>query len=136
MPLLITLLVLAVFGVIDAGYLVWRHYKKGPLICPLHHDCSVVTESEWAKIFGIRNDILGIMYYLVVIAGVISALALQDYRMIIYQGLGVISSMAALFSLLLMYVQRYVIKDYCFYCILSTIISLLIAINTFVLIFT
>ncbi|NCN98638.1 hypothetical protein GW923_00410 [Candidatus Pacearchaeota archaeon] len=56
-------MVLSFIGIINSIYLVLKHYKKKPLVCPMNHDCRVVTESKWSKIFIIRNDFLGVIFY-------------------------------------------------------------------------
>ena len=60
---------IALAGIVDAGYLVWKHYsnKSEPLVCPLDHDCSKVTESKWSTIFLVRNEVLGLLFYVVML---------------------------------------------------------------------
>ena len=134
MHLIVILLVLAILGIIDAGYLAWRHYQKKPLICPVNHDCNVVVESEWATMFGIRNEVLGLLFYVLLGVGGLCTVFIAEYRSLIEQGLLIISIMAALYSLFLLYIQRYIIKDYCFYCIISALINFLIVANVFALV--
>src|SRR3989344_3900107 len=63
-------LTLALAGIADAGYLVWKHYHNTtkPLVCPLDHDCSKVTESKWSTIFWVRNEVLGLLFYVSMLA--------------------------------------------------------------------
>ena len=56
-------LVLAFVGFLNAGYLLWKHYRNQPLVCPLTHDCSKVTESPFAQLLPIRNEVLGTVFY-------------------------------------------------------------------------
>ncbi len=125
---------LAIAGIVDAGYLVWKHYKHAaaPLICPLNHDCSKVTESKWSTIFGVRNEVLGLLFYVaMLIAGVLMFImpqfAMLSLLVMIAVGFGL------LFSLFLLWVQLYKVKDYCFYCMLSALINLLLFVNSFFL---
>ena len=46
---------------------------------------------------------------------------------------GVITFGALLFSIFLVYLQKYVIKEYCFYCLISALVSLLIFLNVLML---
>lgn len=122
---------LTIAGIVDAGYLVWKHYKHNaaPLVCPLDHDCSKVTESRWSTIFWVRNEVLGLLFYVsMLVAGLIiffmPEFDLFKLLVIIAVGGGL------LFSLFLILVQLYKIKDYCFYCMISAFITLLLFVNS------
>ena len=125
--LVISFIVLSFIGLIDSAYLIFKHYKKEPLVCPITHNCDVVTESKWSKIFIVRNDILGAIFYLTILIGVILFLSYPTIK--IY--LSLFSGLALLFSIFLIFIQIYKIKNFCFYCIVSTIINFLIFINSF-----
>lgn len=123
------LMVLAIFGLVDSLYLWYEHKSKNAtLMCPLDHDCSVVTESRWSKIFGVRNEVLGAVYYLAMLAGGFT-LALAPETTFPIKTLLVVSSFGGfLFSAILTIIQFRVIKDYCFYCLISAGISTIILI--------
>jgi len=123
--LIVSLIVLGILGIIDSSFLLFKHMKKKPLICPLNNKCDIVTESKWSKIFFIRNEFLGILYYLFVIfCGI---LLLSNFDIKLYFLIG--SFLALLFSIFLVYLQFKIIKNYCFYCLLSSLINLLIFLN-------
>ena len=117
-------------GIIDSGYLVWQHYRKKPLVCPLDHKCDVVTESKWSHIFVVRNEVLGLLFYISLLAGILLFIFVPEPRMLISLLLLFATAGGVLFSLFLISLQIFVIKDYCFYCIISAIISLLLFLNT------
>ena len=54
----VTLIILSLFGLSDAGYLWHERVKKKPLVCPIGHTCDDVVNSSWSTMFGIRNEIL------------------------------------------------------------------------------
>ena len=129
---------LAIAGIADAGYLVWKHYshKASPLVCPLDHDCSKVTESKWSTIFGVRNEVLGLLFYVfILIAGLL--VFFMPWLVLVSLPLPLLIKLAVgaglVFSLFLIWVQIYKIKDYCFYCLLSALITLLLLVNSFFL---
>lgn len=123
MPFLTIFLVLAVLGFIDSAYLYYEHrHDNKSLVCPLDHDCSVVTESKWSAMFGIRNEILGMVFFAVVFA-----LALSGAKNFLTLAAG--GGLA--FSAFLTSVQFFAIKDYCFYCLISALITLLLFIISF-----
>ena len=125
--LVISFAVLSFLGLVDSAYLIFKRYKKEPLVCPITHNCDIVTESKWSKIFRVHNDILGAIFYLTMMVGVILFLSYPSIK--IY--LSISSGLALLFSIFLMFIQTYKIKNFCFYCILSAIINFLIFINSF-----
>lgn len=129
---------LAIVGIADAGYLVWKHYrhKASPLVCPLDHDCSKVTESRWSHIFGVRNEVLGLLFYISMLAAGLLTFLKPEFSPLSFPLLLLMKIAAGgglVFSLFLIWVQIYKIKDYCFYCILSALITLLLLVNSFFL---
>jgi len=125
---------LAVGGIIDTSYLLYQHYKKKPLICPMDHDCSVVTEGKWSRIFFVRNEILGLSFYLLMLTFIILSVILPNFSSKIYLFLFIFSIIGVVFSIFLVYLQIYKIRDYCFYCLISAFLTLLIFINSILLI--
>lgn len=129
-----TFLVLAVFGIIDAGYLYYAHRQENQtLICPMDHDCAVVTESKWSAMLGVRNEILGLMFYAAVfllgLAPLVTGIppeGIKSFLMLATTG-------GLVFSVFLTAVQIVSIKDYCFYCLISAAITFLLFINSFYL---
>ena len=129
---------LAIAGIVVAGYLVWKHYKHNaaPLICPLDHDCSKVTESKWSSIFFVRNEVLGLLFYMSMLAAGIAVFVRPNLSLFLLP-LVLLMKIAAggglLFSFFLIWVQIYKIKDYCFYCVISALITLILFVNSFFL---
>lgn len=129
---------LTIVGIADAGYLVWKHYshKAGPLVCPLDHDCSKVTESKWSSIFWVRNEVLGLLFYVFMLVAGLVVFFMPVFSLFSFP-LSLLIKVSAgaglLFSLFLLWVQIYKIKDYCFYCMLSILITLLLFANSFFL---
>lgn len=119
----ILLLVLSLLGIVNSGYLAWKHYRKQPLVCPLKEKCELVTESKWSHIFGVRNEVLGVLYYIFAFLFVIYVFFFNPGMKILFI---IGTGGALLFSAFLVFLQSYVIKSYCFYCIISAILSLLI----------
>lgn len=131
MAFLASFLALAVGGIITSGYLVWKHYRKQkqPLVCPLNHDCSVVTESRWSHIFYVRNEVLGLLFYVGMIIAGLGVEFLTDYAGLLRLAIKISTALGGLFSLFLVFIQIKVIKDYCFYCLISAVITLLLLVN-------
>ena len=128
--LLIFLLSLA--GAIDTLYLIIKHRQPKPFVCPFDHDCSKVTESKWGNFFYFRNETLGFVYYFAMavlgLYAFFSAPLLLLLNQIIFFGAGA----AFLFHIFFVGVQIFAIKDYCFYCLISAGISLLMFITVLI----
>jgi len=124
-----TFLALSIGGMVNSSYLVYKHYQKKPLVCPLNHDCSKVTESKWSKIFFIRNEVLGLLFFIFLLMSMIILIFNPDLN--ILKTIVLISTgLSLLFSISLVLIQKYIIKDYCFYCLISALITLLIFFNS------
>ena len=133
MQFVASFIALSIGGIIDTSYLLYQHYKKNPLVCPMDHDCSVVTESKWSKIFFVRNEILGLSFYLIILISLIFSIVFPNFSSKIYLFLFIFSIIGIAFSIFLVYLQVYKIRDYCFYCLISTLLTVLIFINSILL---
>ncbi len=133
MAFLASFLALSVGGIITSGYLLWKHYQKQkqPLVCPLNHDCSAVTESQWSHILYVRNEVWGLLFYVGMLLAGLGIAFLSDYAEFLRLALRISTTLGVLFSLFLVFIQVKVIKDYCFYCLISAVINLLMFINGF-----
>lgn len=118
--------VLSILGSVDAGYLAYKHVRKQPLLCPIGDDCSVVTESRFSHLFGVRTEILGLLYYLGLLFGIAGVFLFSDFRAQIISLFVWMTGIGVLFSGFLIFLQARVIRKYCFYCLLSALISLLL----------
>ena len=130
MPFTATFIVLSLGGLINASYLTYKHYQKKPLVCPINRDCNAVVESRWGNMFGIRNEILGVLFYFGMMLGIIvfitSPTLIPNIKLYILIG----ASAGLAFSIFLTLLQKFVIKDFCFYCLISALISLLLFLNS------
>src|SRR3989338_10337712 len=126
----VSLIVLAILGIFDSGYLIKKRVKKQPLSCPINGGCEKVVESKWNAIFFIKNDFLGLFYYILILFLVLYLFFVSEKLLFITK---IISGASLLFSLFLVFIQAKIIKEYCFYCLISALINLLIFINEFAL---
>jgi len=133
MQFVASFIALSVGGIIDTSYLLYQHYKKKPLMCPMDHNCSVVTESKWSRIFFVRNEILGLSFYLIILISLIFSIVFPNFSSKIYLFLFIFSIIGIAFSIFLVYLQVYKIRDYCFYCLISAFLTFLIFINSILL---
>jgi len=130
-----TFFVMAAMSAINAGYLTYKHYqsRNKPLVCPLNHNCSVVTESRWSHFLGIRNEVLGLLFFCGLLAAMLATIIMPAWQATIHLLLRVGTVGGALFSVLLVGIQTFKIRDYCFYCVISAMLSMLVCVNAFFL---
>lgn len=87
------------------------------MTCPVGGHCQDVVFSKYGKTSGVKNEIWGILYYVAVILAVF--LALKPVL------LG-ISILSALFTTYLIFVQFFILKNFCSWCLLASGINYLI----------
>lgn len=129
-PFVVSLIVLSMLGIFDSGYLIKKRVKKQPLTCPINGGCEKVVESKWNAIFFIKNDIFGLIYYLLILFLALYLFFISEKLLFLTK---ILSGASLLFSLVLVFIQAKIIKEYCFYCLISAFINLLIFVNVFFL---
>jgi uncharacterized membrane protein len=124
--LLISILVLAFFGLADAVYLANSALTGSPLACGVNvlDGCNVVAQSAYSRFFGIPLAVYGVVFYtfLFGLAGLLLVVTKRHF----YQALFVVAVLGILSSLYFIGLQLFVIKMLCIYCLVSFIFSFLI----------
>ncbi len=118
--------VLSFCGFIIAFYIYRKKSKKQKLICPRRETCDEVVNSSSSNFLGLSVEILGLFYYLFVFLGytVILNLYFLNYNFFLLDKIITISTVFAfLFSLRLVYLQHFVLKMDCTWCLLSSVVS-------------
>lgn len=133
--LYITNLILVLIGL--TGYLLAQYiYRKKredkPLVCPLKSNCDVVITSKYSKVLGIPLESLGMMYYMVI---ALFHTAVIAYPALLTETVGqvsmVISTAAFLFSLYLISVQAFILRQWCTWCLCSAFLCAAIFLETY-----
>lgn len=122
------LISLSLIGFAVSLYLFYSKTHNKAIYCFIGHDCDEVVKSKYGETFGIENTLIGMLYYGVVIAyGIALFLNRNLFKWnIIYHSIVIASIASALMSIYLTGVQAFVLKKWCEYCIVSTIVSVLI----------
>ncbi|MFB6225988.1 MAG: vitamin K epoxide reductase family protein [Candidatus Paceibacteria bacterium] len=120
---------LSFLGFLISFYIFQKKRSKTHLKCPLDAQCDQVIHSKFSSFFGISVEVLGMIYYGLVAVGY----GLKWYLPSFFIGwVGVILPSitigAVLFSLYLVFVQIFTLKEYCSWCIASAFICVLIAV--------
>ncbi len=111
-------------GFLDATFLTAEHYL-GPLLgCPIFGGCDKVLVSPYSAVGGIPVALLGAIYYLAIF--VLGVAYLDTERTRILRFAASLTPLGFLASLWFLYLQLFVIKALCFYCLISLITSTLL----------
>ncbi|MBI2444680.1 MAG: hypothetical protein HYV42_05595 [Candidatus Magasanikbacteria bacterium] len=113
---------LAAIGVSETVYLIRTRVAHEQPVCPIGGgSCTVVLESKYNHLLGIRNDFLGLAYY--IITASIAGLLVVGVEPLWFWGraLPLLIAGGALFSVFLTYLQGRVIRAWCFWCLMSAL---------------
>ena len=130
----ITAALLSLFGLADALYLTIEHVTGQSVRCTIISGCSEVLSSRYAVVAGFPLAAIGAAAYFTVFS--LATLAIFGYRA---AGTLLTPLVAAMFfvSLWLIYLQAFVIREFCQYCLFSAAITfclvLVVVIGRFVL---
>lgn len=119
-------IILSIIGLIASLYLSWIEYSGKFAFCGPIGNCEAVNTSKYAQIYGIPLAYIGVAVYLVLI--IIFLLEgrndlFAEYGPLVVFGLTLIG---VLFSIYLTYLEIWVIKAICPYCVVSAIVMLLL----------
>ena len=111
---------LALLGLADALYLTVEHVTGQSVKCTIISGCSEVLSSPYAVVAGVPLAAVGAAAYFTVFS--LATLAIFDYRLARTLLLPLAGAMF-LVSLWLIYLQAFVIGEFCQYCLLSAAIT-------------
>jgi uncharacterized membrane protein len=123
--------VVALLGFIDAVYLTTKYYS-GNINCSVISGCQEVLSSQYSAIVGIPLALLGALYYLFVL--IAAMLYIDSQNKWALKIIFIFPTIGFIFSIWLTYLQAYVIKAFCQYCILSALTSTLLFIMSLIII--
>lgn len=117
-------LFLSAVGFLDATYLAVLHYYGISAQCLLVEGCDRVLSSPYAAFGGMPLAFWGVLYYAAIFALALAHIESRRTRYLFIAAYGTAIGFFA--SLALLYLQIFVIKALCFYCLVSALISTLL----------
>lgn len=129
--LVFVFIALALIGLVDAGYLTVEHYRGIIPTCTLN-GCETVLTSRYAAIGPVPIAAIGTLYYIALLLAGIGYLTLRRPVLIALgtavAGLGFIASLG------LVYIQFFILKSLCAFCLLSALTTtLLFIVSAFII---
>lgn len=121
---------LALVGLADASYLTDMALTGSSLTCDITglDGCNVVAQSVYSKIFGLPLAGYGALFYLLFLC--VFLYSMYRFSRGVERGIFVISLAGAFFSTYFLYLQLFVIKALCIYCIVSALVAYILAFLT------
>ena len=110
-------LVLAIIGFIDSLYLAIAYSTDTELSCAFLSGCNEVAQSPYSSIAGVSLPFLGLLYYFFSITNALYYLA--THRLAAATMLAYLGTLGFLASLYFTFLQAFVIKAFCIYCLIS-----------------
>ncbi len=112
----------ALIGLIDSAYLSWLKFSHNEVLCAGGlGDCYTVNTSPYAEIYGIPIALLGLGAYLAIIFVLLfetrSTFFEENGKLIVFG----LSLVGVIYSAYLSYLEEFVIRAWCPYCVLSAI---------------
>ena len=121
-------LILSFAGFVDATYVAVKFYLSSPLSCAFFENCNRVINSSYAKIFKAPISLLGAVFYLTIF--LLSVYYLDAKRGWALKAIFFLTALGFVFSLYLLYVQAFLLNQFCSYCLISAATSVLLFTNT------
>lgn len=112
----IAFIILSAIGFLDATYLTIEHYSGNVPPCAIA-GCEIVLKSGQSAIVGIPVALLGSIYYLIIL--ILSIMFLESGKISILRFVSFFTIIGIIASAYFVYLQLFVIKQICQYCMIS-----------------
>jgi len=122
---LVAILVLSLAGLAVSGYLTWVYTSNAVALCFGSGGCDAVQHSPYARLLGIPIPALGAVGYLMLTGLAGAALRLKRQQEMLVLALLGVALVGVLFSGYLTYLELFVIRAICTWCVVSAVIMLL-----------
>lgn len=122
-----SILAISFMGFLDATYLAMKYYLGGPINCVIFQGCDKVTRSAYGIIANVPVSVFGVFFYLTVMILAIIYLDTKNHFFIKLAAIITFFGFAATFWFL--YLQIFIIKSLCTYCLISAGTSTLLFIG-------
>lgn len=131
-PYIILLFVFSGIGLVDTLYLAYHTITKTDVACIFFPKewCRRVQYSKQSRTLGIPNSYLGLLMYLIILGltfGYISGWAVQ------FWWIQLVVAFGFLFSMYFTFVQAFILRAFCTWCVVSAINFTVMAVAVFIL---
>lgn len=117
----VAIMALAVLGFADSAYLLYEHLGH-EIVC-IGQGCSIVDDSPYAEVFGIPMSVMGLVGYALILGAAVAGLRLRgrarEWAKAAVYGFALVG---LLYSGYLTYLELFVIRAICTWCVISAVI--------------
>ncbi len=114
-------------GIGVAGYIYYAKNYQEHLACPVGSDCNVVIKSRYSVFFGVPLEYWGMLYYVTIFCSYLAFLITPALReSLLLPTVLFLTAGAFLFSIYLTFIQGFVLRAWCIWCLLSASLSTII----------
>lgn len=130
--LVLSIITTAYIGFLDAMYLTAEHYSGAGLNCVIFKGCDLVASSPYSLIFGVPVALSGVIYYFGILFISLLYIDLGDkkfkniFQLLSIKMLPIYTLVGFIMSIWFVYLQAFVIKAFCTYCLFSALTSTLL----------
>lgn len=126
------IILLGIIGFLLSSYMYGKIRRNERLVCMLGEDCNKVVYSRYAITLGIPNTLIGMFYYSAIAVSYGFIIIVPQFQMPFFLfALRLVMGLAAFFSIYLIFVQIIMLKEWCEWCLLSTLLSVVIFVLAF-----
>jgi|SRR3989344_5883768 len=115
------IIALALVGFTDSAFLLAKRVSGAPIPCFITSGCDTVSKSPYSVMFGVPLAAWGVLFYLGI--GFLALLYMDTKNLLIAKLIPIATTLGFISSAYFIYVQKFLIKAFCIYCILSAIVS-------------
>lgn len=127
----VSILVFSIIGFADSLYLTIKYYFNSTINCSIFEGCDLVTMSDYSAILGVPVAIFGMIFYVSIF--IFGFLYLRSKKKGLIVSLFGLASIGFLISMWLVYVQAFILKTFCFYCLISALLSTILFILSIIM---
>lgn len=125
--------ILSLLGLGVSAFLAYEYALPTPIICPLGGSgCETVKNSVYSNLLGIPLPYWGMTFYLIM-TGLIFLIIEKGTTKLLKKLLLTVAISGLLFSIYLTALEEFVINAYCFWCVISAIITTVIFVVTVII---
>ena len=119
-----SLIIVSFIGFLDASYLTIAHYTGLALRCSVFSGCDQVTTSPYSVVLGVPVALMGVFYYLSILMATLFYFDTRKPYLPKYIAWATNAGLVA--SFWFVFLQLFVIKAICQYCMISAVTSTLL----------
>ncbi len=117
--------IFSLLGLAVTAFLAYEYNQSGSIVCPITGTgCDTVRSSDFSKFLGIDLPYLGLVFYVVMAS--LSIWLTQNYDRRINLSRLLVGFSGVAFGVYLTFLEAFIIKAYCIWCIASFIVSIII----------